>query len=142
MLEWRPELVEPGQMGERVADGDTVFPGSGEFGPVRGDRIVDRQHTPVVEEQHDERRHRLGRAPQIDDRVGLPRSRSVDRRRSTPDVTDETSTVHDRSTCAEFRILVEVGGERRPHRFEPLVGVAADPGCHRPPPHPGERRRS
>ena len=44
VLEWRPELVEPGKVGKCMADGDITFPGGGEFGP--------KWHQAAMQENH------------------------------------------------------------------------------------------
>ena len=55
----------------------------GELGPVLGDRRVQVELAPVGEDQAGQRRHRLGRRPDVDDRVPLPRHRPA-RRRGRP----------------------------------------------------------
>jgi len=76
-------------MPEHVADFDALLPGGRELRPVGRHRRVQVEHTPIGEFQRDERDHRLGRRPDVHDRVALPGSPGVDIGDATPPATSK-----------------------------------------------------
>src|SRR5438477_122684 len=65
--------AESGAMGEQVPDLDALLAARFELGPVPGHRGVELDLAAVGQQEYGQRRHRLGRRPDVGDRVALPR---------------------------------------------------------------------
>jgi len=61
-----------GGVAHQVPDEDALLALSGELRPVARDRSVQVHQAPVGEHEHGQARHRLGRRPDVHDRVALP----------------------------------------------------------------------
>ena len=83
-------------MREEVPDEHALLPVRLELGPVVGDRRVEVELAAVGEDQRRQVRHRLGRRPDVDDRVALPRRRLLRVGVTSPHVGDELPLVDDR----------------------------------------------
>lgn len=121
-------LVEDGQprgVSEHVADEHVLLAGRPELGPDRSDGPVDGQFASVVQDEHTERAHHLGRRPEVHERVPLPWRRARGIPSSAPQIDDEFAPQGDRTRGTEIP-LGEVALEGFAHAREGGVAVALD----------------
>ena len=114
-------------MRHQVAHLDVLLAGRRELGPVLGDLAVEVELAPIGEHQRTQRGHRLGRRPDVDDRVALPRRRLRLVDVAAPQVDDELAVEDDGDRRADIEALVEVLRERRLDRCRSADRTC--PGC-------------
>ena len=100
-----------------MADLDALLAALRELGPVAGDGRVQVELASVGQHQGAQRRHGLGRRPDVDDRVALPRLRARLVDMAAPDVDDELAVVHDRHAGADVGPGVDVRRQHVVHAF-------------------------
>ncbi|MCY1377001.1 hypothetical protein D9M69_645390 [compost metagenome] len=105
-------------MAEQLAQGDGVFAGGGEFGPVARDRGIQLQLAFGHQLQRGDSGKGLGAGEQIGDSVAVPGLGPVLVGSAGPQIEDGFAADLNAQRCATFLGIVEQRRERLSHRFE------------------------
>lgn len=117
---------EAGFVGEELVDGDLVFAGLGELGPVVGDGAGDIERAAVGEDCGGDGGDAFGGGVDVGDGVLLPGAGLGGVGPAGPEVDDDLAAFDDAEGCADLAVVGPVAGEGVAEGGEAGIAVAVD----------------